>query len=201
MSALNQTREQMNAIYGPTPRTRQHRLRASLGRAIIALLPLVLTAAVIRRIRIAAGMRRGDQVVIDAKRARNKRFANRLITTVGRAGRRHSIFAILRFVGRRTGRRYSTPIRLVEHGDGFIVPLTYGSRTSWYLNLLANPGELQWQGQTIPVGNPTLVPTRAVAHLLPPPSRFLMWLDGTDTCVRLEHMVQPANMTSNGGHL
>jgi deazaflavin-dependent oxidoreductase (nitroreductase family) len=181
--------------------TRQHRLRASLRRGIITLLPLVLTAAVIRRIRIAAGMRRGDQAVIDAKRARNKRFANRLITTVGRAGRRRSIFAILRFTGRRTGRRYRTPIRLVEHGDGFIVPLTYGSRTSWYVNLLANPGELQWQGQTVPVGDPTLVPTSTVAHLLPLPSRILMWLDGTDTCVRLEHVVQPASRTGEGGHL
>jgi deazaflavin-dependent oxidoreductase (nitroreductase family) len=162
--------------------------------AIITLLPLVLAAAVLRRIRIAAGMRRGDQAVIDAKRARNKRFANRLITTVGRAGRRHSIFAIVHVTGRRSGRCYSTPIRLVEHGDHFIVPMTYGPRTSWYINLLANPGELQWQGRTIPVGNPILIPASTVAELLPPPSRFLMWLDGTGTCVRLERVVQPADV-------
>ena len=161
--------------------------------AIITLLPLALAAAALRRIRIAAGMRRGDQAVIDAKRTRNKRFANRMITTVGRAGRRHSIFAVIHFTGRRTGRRYSTPIRLVEQGDDFIVPLTYGPRTSWYVNLLATPGELAWQGQTIPVGNPTLIPASTVAQLLPPPSRFLMWLDGTDTCVRLERVGQPAS--------
>ena len=56
--------------------TRQRRLRANLLRAIIALVPMVLAAAVIRRVRIAAGVRRGDQAVIDAKRARNKRFAS-----------------------------------------------------------------------------------------------------------------------------
>ena len=176
---------------------RQQRLWTRARRAIITLLPLVLAAAALRRIRIAAGMRRGDQAVIDAKRARNKRFANRLITTVGRAGRRHSIFAIVHFAGRRSGHWYSTPIRLVEQGDGFIVPLTYGPRTSWYVNLLANPGELKWQGQTIPVGNPTLIPTNTVAHLLPPPSRFLMWLDGTDTCVRLQRLGQPASAAEN----
>ena len=173
---------------------RQQHLWATVRRAIITLLPPVLTVAALRRIRIAAGMRRGDQAVIDAKRARNKRFANRLITTVGRAGRRHSIFAVIHCTGRRSGRHYSTPIRLVEQGDGFIVPLTYGPRTSWYVNLLANPGELQWQGQTIPVGNPILIPANTVAQLLPPPSRFLMWVDGTDTCVRLERcVVQPAS--------
>jgi deazaflavin-dependent oxidoreductase (nitroreductase family) len=165
---------------------RQQYLSTTSRHSIIALIPLGLAAVALRRIRIAAGMRRGDPAVIDAKRARNKRFANRLITTVGRAGRRHSIFAIIHFTGRRSGRHYCTPIRLVEQGDGFVVPMTYGPRTSWYVNLLANPGELQWQGQTIAVGNPTLIPANTVAQLLPPPSRFLMWLDGTDTCVRLE---------------
>jgi hypothetical protein len=103
---------------------RQTCRRPTLRVAAIAVLSLVLAAAVVRRIRIAAGMRRGDQAVIDAKRARNKRFANRLVTTLGRAGRRHSIFAIIHITGRHSGRRYATPIRVVEHADGFIVPLT-----------------------------------------------------------------------------
>jgi len=53
----------------------------------------VVFAVAVRRIRIAVGMRRGDQAVIDAKRNRNKRCASKVVTTVGRAGRRHSIFA------------------------------------------------------------------------------------------------------------
>lgn len=173
-------------------RARHHRLSASARRGVIAVLPLVSAAAAIRRIRIATGMRRGDQKVIDAKRARNKRFANRLVTTVGRAGRRHSIFGVIYFIGRRSGRHYSTPIRLVERGGGFLVPLTYGPRTSWYVNLRANPGQLQWQGRTFAVGNPTLVLTSTVAREFPPPSRLLMWLDGTDTCVRIERVAQAA---------
>jgi len=161
-------------------------------RAALVVLALVVGGAIVRRLRIAAGMRRGDQAVIDAKRKRNKRLANKMVSTVGRAGSWHSVFAVIDYTGRRTGRRYTTPVRVVEQPDGFIVPLTYGPRTSWYINLQAAPAYLRWQGHTIPVGNPTLVPTSTVAHLLPVPSRFLMWLDGTSECVRIEKLSQPS---------
>ncbi|MGO8940316.1 MAG: hypothetical protein ACLQLO_25475 [Mycobacterium sp.] len=160
--------------------------------AVLAVLAVVLMAAVVRRIRIAAGMRRGDQAVIDAKRNRNKRFANKMVTRVGRAGRPHSIFAVIDYTGRRTGRRYTTPIRVVEQPGGFVVPLTYGPRTSWYANLQASLGYLHWQGRSILVGNPTLVPTSAVADQFPLPSRFLLWLDGTDECVRIQNLSESA---------
>ncbi len=150
----------------------------------------VAVGLVVRRLRIAAGMRRGDRAVIDAKRRRNKRFANKIVTRVGRAGRPHSIFAVIDVVGRRTGRCYTTPVRVVEQPTDFIVPLTYGPRSSWLLNLRHSPGVLHWQGRPIPVGDPTLVPTATVAHLLPPPSRFLLWLDGTDQCVRLSKLAE-----------
>ena len=164
----------------------------SLHRAVRTVMAAVLVAAVVRRVRIAAGMRRGDQAVINAKRHRNKRFANKMVTSVGRAGRPRSIFAMIDYTGRRSGRRYTTPIRVVEQPGGFIVPLTYGPRTSWYVNLHAGPGQLRWQGRTIPVGNPTLVPTSVAADQFPLPSRFLLWLDGTDQCVRIEDLTAPA---------
>jgi hypothetical protein len=160
------------------------------------MLAVALTAAVVRRIRIAAGMRRGDQAVIDAKRRRNKRFANKMVSSVGRAGRPCSIFAVIDYIGRRSGRRYTTPVRVVERPDGFIIPLTYGPRTSWYVNLQTGPAQLHWQGRTILVGDPTLVPTSAVADQLPLPSRFLLWLDGTDECVRIQDLTTFADPTT-----
>lgn len=163
----------------------------SLRRAARTALAVILVAVLVRRLRIAAGMRRGDQAVIDAKRKRNKRFANKVVTRFGRAGRPHSIFAVIEHTGRGSGRRYATPVRVVKEAGGFIVPLTYGLRTSWYVNLKAGPGELRWQGRAIPVGDPTLVPTSEAAHRFPPPSRFLLWLDGTDQCVRI-HDLSPA---------
>ena len=165
---------------------------SSLHRTALAVLAVVLAAAVVRRIRIAAGMRRGDQAVIDAKRRRNKRFANKMVSSMGRAGRPRSIFAVIDYIGRRSGRRYTTPIRVVERPDGFFIPLTYGPRTSWYVNLQTRPAQLHWQGRTIPVGNPTLVPTSVVADQLPLPSRFLLWLDGTDQCVRIQELTTAA---------
>ena len=143
---------------------------------------------VARRLRIAAGMRRGDQSVIDAKRQRNKKFANKMVTRVGRAGRPHSVFAIIDVTGRRTGRHYTTPVRAVEQPEDFIIPLTYGPRSSWLLNLQHNPGTLHWQGRAVPVGDPVVVAASTVAHLLPSPSRFLLWLDGTDQCARIKKL-------------
>jgi deazaflavin-dependent oxidoreductase (nitroreductase family) len=168
----------------------------SLHRAVRAVMAAVLVAAVVRRVRIAAGMRRGDQAVIDAKRQRNKRLANKLVTSVGRAGRPRSIFAVIEHTGRRSGRHYSTPIRVVEQPGAFIVPLTYGPRTNWYVNLQAGPGQLHWQGRTIPVGNPVLVPTSLVGDQFPLPSRFLLWLDGTDQCVRIQDLTSAGRITS-----
>jgi len=159
-------------------------------RAALAVLAMVLATAGVRRIRIAAGMRRGDQAVIDAKRHRNKRFANKMVSSVGRAGQAGSIFAVIDYIGRRSGRRFTTPVRVVERADGFIIPLTYGPRTSWYLNLQSRPAQLHWQGRTIPVGNPTLVSTSTVTDQLPLPSRFLLWLDGTDQCVRIQDLTK-----------
>jgi deazaflavin-dependent oxidoreductase (nitroreductase family) len=173
--------------------TQMHSTPTTLRRrAALAVLAVAVGAAILRRVRIAAGMRRGDQAVIDAKRKRNKRLANKMVCTVGRAGHPHSVFAVIDYTGRRTGRRYTTPIRVVEQPNDFVAPLTYGPKTSWYINLQAAPGYLRWQGRTIPVGNPTLVPTHTVAHLLPVPSRFLLWLDGTDKCVRIRKLNESA---------
>ena len=86
----------------------------NVSRAPWAVLAVALVAAVVRRARTAAGMRRGDQAVIDAKRHRNKRLVNKVVTRVGRAGRPHGIFAVIEHIGRRSGRRYRTPIRMVE---------------------------------------------------------------------------------------
>ena len=163
-----------------------------MSNAARAVLAAAFVAAVARRLRIAAGMRRGDQAVIDAKRHRNKRFANKVVTRLGRAGRPHSIFAVIEHTGRRSGRRYATPIRVVERPGGFIVPLTYGPKTNWYVNLRAGPGQLHWQGRTITVGNPTIVPTSLTARLFPLPSRFLLWLDRTDECVGIDDLTSDA---------
>ena len=143
-------------------------------------------------------MRRGDPAVIDAKRARNKRFANKAVTRLGRAGRPHSMFAIMDVTGRRTGNRYRTPVRAVEQPGDFVIPLTYGPRTSWLVNLGHGPGVLHWQGREVAIGIPVVVPANTVKGLLPLPSRLLLWLDGTDQCVRVEKLDSDYRVGSPG---
>ncbi len=56
------------------------------------------------------------------------------------------------------------------------------------MNLKTRPGRLHWQGRTILVGNPALVPTSVAGQRFPLPSRFLLWLDGADRCVRIQDL-------------
>jgi len=45
--------------------------------------------------------------------------------------------ALVRHVGRKTGRRYETPLLLARLGDDFVAELTYGPSVSWYRNVEA----------------------------------------------------------------
>lgn len=49
-------------------------------------------------------------------------------------------FALIRHVGRKTGRRYATPLLLARVPGGFVAELTYGPRVAWYRNVVAAGG-------------------------------------------------------------
>jgi deazaflavin-dependent oxidoreductase (nitroreductase family) len=46
-------------------------------------------------------------------------------------------FAIVRHVGRRSGKHYETPIIVRPVQDGFVIELTYGKDVDWHKNVLA----------------------------------------------------------------
>ena len=76
-----------------------------------------------------------------------KNVINRL--TIRNAGSAKSPFAILRHVGRRSGKSFETPIMVVPLGEDFVFALTYGPKVDWYRNLQANgKGTLIWHGKT-----------------------------------------------------
>ena len=59
--------------------------------------------------------------------------------------------------GRRSGRRYETPVNVFTVGDGYVLALTYGPDTDWVKNVLAAGGcELRTRGHTIQLGSPRL---------------------------------------------
>jgi deazaflavin-dependent oxidoreductase (nitroreductase family) len=59
--------------------------------------------------------------------------------------------------GRRSGRRYQTPVNVFPEGDGYVFALTYGPGTDWVKNVLAAGGcELRTRGRTIQLVSPNL---------------------------------------------
>lgn len=64
-----------------------------------------------------------------------KNTLNRVTVPLARAG--IGPFSLVRHVGRRTGRRYATPLLLARVSDGFVAELTYGPQVAWYRNVAA----------------------------------------------------------------
>src|SRR5207247_4889872 len=62
------------------------------------------------------------------------RIVNPLV--LGMAGRRYMpVLGIVHHTGRRTGRRYATPLGVRPAvGGGFVMPLTFGEAAGWYRN-------------------------------------------------------------------
>ncbi len=64
-----------------------------------------------------------------------KHTLNRLTARIARS--RFGPFALVRHVGRRSGRPYETPLILARVPEGFVAELTYGPDVDWYKNITA----------------------------------------------------------------
>lgn len=63
----------------------------------------------------------------------NRRFANRIMIFLAP---HLAPFAVLHHVGRRTGRKYRTPVVAFRTPRGVVVPLFYGLEVEWLRNVL-----------------------------------------------------------------
>jgi deazaflavin-dependent oxidoreductase (nitroreductase family) len=82
---------------------------------------------------------------------------------LGPAARRLPGFAIVHHVGRRSGRRFTTPVNLFRHGDEFVIALTYGADSQWVRNVLAAGAfEVETRGRRIRLVNPVIVHDRSL---------------------------------------
>jgi deazaflavin-dependent oxidoreductase (nitroreductase family) len=96
----------------------------------------------------------------------NRRLPNRVIRTF--AGRRLSPVALMVHQGRRSGRRYRTPVMPLPLGDGFLVSLPYGPERDWVRNVLAaGRCTLQRGGRRFELDDPRLLDAAGAAPLLP----------------------------------
>lgn len=67
-----------------------------------------------------------------------KNTLNRLTSRIARG--RGGPFALVRHVGRVSGRPYETPLIVQPTDGGFVIELTYGDRVDWYRNVRAAGG-------------------------------------------------------------
>jgi deazaflavin-dependent oxidoreductase (nitroreductase family) len=86
------------------------------------------------------------------------RLVNPLVLRI--AGRRHMpVVGIIHHCGRKTGRRYATPLGIrPAAAGGFVMPLTFGEAAGWYRNIVAAGwGVITWRGADHTVTSPVIV--------------------------------------------
>lgn len=102
----------------------------------------------------------------DAVRVLNKHILNPAMLVL--AGRPLWYAARLEHVGRRSGRSYATPVLATAVPGGFVVPLPYGTRVDWLLNLqAADGGVLLVHGKRFTIGAPHVLKTSEIYPDLP----------------------------------
>jgi deazaflavin-dependent oxidoreductase (nitroreductase family) len=92
---------------------------------------------------------------------------------------------VLTHTGRRTRRRYRTPLLVLRRGDDYVVGLWYGSDVHWLKNVLAAGGcELRTRGRNVRLAEPRLSADPA-RRILPLPLRWAGSVVGLTEFLRL----------------
>lgn len=83
---------------------------------------------------------------------------NPWVLRLGLAGGRWSPIGLVLSVGRRSGRRYATPLAVHRRGDVLFVPLTYGPGAHWCLNVsAAGSCIVRLRGRDLAAGRPRVL--------------------------------------------
>ncbi|HET9981414.1 MAG TPA: nitroreductase family deazaflavin-dependent oxidoreductase [Ktedonobacterales bacterium] len=113
-----------------------------------------------------------------------KRFVNPVLRNFARSSR--GPFALLRHVGRRSGKQYENPIWVWRMKDGFMIVLTYGRNTDWLRNLqAADQGSLRWHRREYTFKRPEIIDAKTAEPALPSFIRFVLRLRGQHEYVKL----------------
>jgi len=96
----------------------------------------------------------------------NKIGLNRVVKHVAP---RLRAFGLVVHRGRKSGRRYETPVMVFRHDNRFVIALTYGGdRTDWVKNVIAAGGcELRTEGRRYKMGLPSLYQDETRAEVRP----------------------------------
>lgn len=79
----------------------------------------------------------------------------------------------LEHTGRKSGRRYRTPLLVFRTKNGFVILIGYGLETDWLKNVLAGgPTVLHKGGKAVTLTNPQIVEKAVAAPLVMPVPRL-----------------------------
>jgi deazaflavin-dependent oxidoreductase (nitroreductase family) len=94
-------------------------------------------------------------------------------------------FGLLSYTGRKTARRYRTPLNVFRRGNFYVFALTYGSEVNWVRNVLAAGGcEIRVRGRDIRLVEPELLVDPA-ARLVPLPVSLFLRLNRVTEFLRM----------------
>jgi deazaflavin-dependent oxidoreductase (nitroreductase family) len=104
---------------------------------------------------LVAGIRAQSPAVVNGVRRMSRLTKPIVLRTAGTSG---SPTAVVRHVGRVTGRHHQTPVVAAAVDDGFVVALPYGPDTNWLKNVrAAGTATILVDGQAREVDNPEIV--------------------------------------------
>ena len=87
-------------------------------------------------------------------------------------------FAILSYVGRRSGKRYRTPINVFHREGRYVFALTYGREAQWVRNVIAaGTCEIEERGRKTRLEEPELIVDPS-GRLIPQPVRLFLQVQG-----------------------
>ncbi len=117
-----------------------------------------------------------------------RRF-NRAVTkpqAMKTAGQPGAPYSTIQHVGRTSGTSYETPIGPVSTGDGFVIPLPYGTTPDWLKNVLAaGSAVIINEGITYQVDRPELIPSATALPHVPAGEQRALRVFGVDQFLRV----------------
>ena len=90
-------------------------------------------------------------------------------------------FGVVMHTGRKTHRRYRTPVNVFRRGDGYVIALTYGPEAEWVRNVLASGGcTLETRGRRLRLTRPRIVHDERRRSVPAPVRAILGWINVSD---------------------
>lgn len=128
----------------------------------------------------------------------NKHIINRITRRFANSSR--GPFAVIRHVGRRSGRPYETMTMVWPMGDDFVIALTYGPEVDWYRNLLAaGHASVLWHKREYTIEKPELIDKTTAMHAFPPFIKMILQLSGVQHFLRIKREL--CTLTNSSGPL